>query len=175
MAKKSGGGGNKLIRAALDFIKKAENPRNKSLPGKPSKMDGWGSRHVLQGHENRGNRFGSGYHARPGGNDMPGRRIDPNSRTDIGNNGVYEATPEFYDSSRVPPWKGKRGGASTFFPDDWPPDKIDTSIGKAFTGSSQHPTDPNKWVGRANGIVIEGFYDNTKPGGYSHGWPSRNQ
>lgn len=172
MAKKSGG--NKLIRAALDFIKKAENPRNKSLPGNPSRMDGWGARHVLQGHENRGKNFGSGYHARPGGSDMPGRRIKPNSRKDIGN-GVYEAEPEFYDSSRVPPWKGKKGSSSTFFPDDWSPEKIDNSIGKAFGGSSPHPSDPNKWVGQANGIVIEGFYDTSKPGGYSHGWPSKKQ
>lgn len=178
MAKKKpkggGGGGNKLVRAALDFIKKAENPRDKSLPGEPSRMDGWGVRHVLHGHEKRGDRFPSGYHARPGGQDMPGRRIKPGTRKEI-KNGVYEAEIEFYDSSRKPPWKEKRGGASTFFPDDWSPQKVDRAIDKAFQNSTPHPNDPNKWVGRADGIVIEGFVDASKPGGYSHGWPSKNQ
>ncbi|MFC3493469.1 EndoU domain-containing protein [Glycomyces rhizosphaerae] len=175
MGRKSGG---KLIGAALDFLKKAQKQR----PARrlQRKMDDHGLEHVFKGHTRPGRNSGTGYHYRPGGNDMPDRRIKPDTRKDVGDNGVYQAESEFFDSTMPPPpgqWKPKAGenGVATFFPDDWTPDQVDRSIASAFRKSSPHPDDPDAWIGESDGIKIMGYYDSAAPHGYTHGFPYKVQ
>ena len=175
MGKKSGG---KLISAALDFLKKAKKQR--AARRTQGKMDPDRLEHMIKGDVKPGANRGSGYHYRPGGNDFPDRRLKPNTKTFVGDKGVYTAEPEFFDKAMPPPpgqWKPKSGpgGTSAFFPDDWTPEQVDKGVADAFRNSSQHPADPDRWLGEADGVKISGYYDNTTPHGYTHGFPDNNQ
>ncbi|MDN3243833.1 EndoU domain-containing protein [Glycomyces tritici] len=175
MGKKSGG---KLISAALDFIKKAKGQRVSRRT--QNKMDPEKLEHMLMGEIKPGANRGSGYHHRPGGNDFDDRRIKPDSKKMLGDKGVYSAEPEFFDKTMPPPpgqWKPKSGpgGTSAFFPDDWDAGKIDKSVTEAFKNSKTHPTDPNRWLGEVDGVKISGYYDNSVPQGFTHGFPDNVQ
>ena len=159
-----GKGSGKLIRVALEFLKKA---RKRNRPGRmtPDRRE-----HVFLGHTRPGNPAGgTGYHYRPGGQDFPGRRLRPGTITRDTRTGAYTAQPEFYDST-LGAWKPKagNGGVSSFFPDHWTPAQVDAAIPGAFRGATPVPG-TNMWRGTYGGITIEGFYDGA--GGFTHGWP----
>ncbi|GIF45598.1 EndoU nuclease-like protein [Asanoa ferruginea] len=164
MARKSGGG--KLMRAALQYLKKA-NQRGE----RHGRMRPWARDHVFKGHIKPGAPTGSGFHYRPGGQDWPGRRIKTSTVTRDPDTGLYQAEVEYFDRS-VPPdgaWRPKsgHGGVSTFFPDHWSPSEVDNAVNTAFHRSSPVPG-TDRWRGDYRGITIEGFYHQ---GGVGHGWP----
>lgn len=166
----------RLIRAAFKFIKRGGKRGNAADRAAQGKMNRYGLEHVFHGHNKPGAPKGSGYHHRPGGNDMPGRRVDL-SNSNRYPNGVYTGRTEYFDPTINPPnggWKPKsgNGGVATFFPDDWPPQRVDQAIADAYKNSSPKPGGNNQWVGSADGVRIEGFYRPTFPHGYSHGWPT---
>jgi hypothetical protein len=156
-------GGGKLLRAALQFLRKA-NRRNRA-----GRMNPHYRRHVFGGHERPGQATGSGYHYRPGGEDFPGRRIQPGSVVRDTRTGAYRARPEYYDAT-TGTWKpkGGNGGVSSFFPDNWTPAQVDSAIPGAFQHASQIPG-TNMWRGTYRGLNIEGYYNAS--GGFTHGWP----
>ncbi|MDR7278978.1 EndoU domain-containing protein [Catenuloplanes atrovinosus] len=123
------------------------------------------------GHVRPGKPKGSGYHYRPGGRDYEGRRLIPGTRVDHPS-GVYQAEPEFFDSTLDPPhgrWKPKagNGGVSSFFPDHWTPAQVDNAVAGAFKNATR--VDADTWRGTYKGMTIEGFYNGS--GGFTHGWP----
>lgn len=66
-------------------------------------------------------------------------------------------------------WRPKNGHSS-FFPDNWAPQTVDRAINDAYSGRVPHPTDPRKWRGSGNGIVIDGFH-NRQQNTWSSAWP----
>lgn len=167
MAKGKSKAGGKLMRAALQFLKKA-NRRNR-----PGRMTPHFREHVFGGHVRPGLPKGSGYHYRPGGQDFPGRRLRPGTRVTDTRTGAYRAEPEFFDSTLNPPhgaWKPKagNGGVSSFFPDHWTPAQVDAAIPAAFRNATPVPG-TNMWRGTYRNLTIEGFYNGS--GGFTHGWP----
>jgi hypothetical protein len=152
-----------LMASALKFIRRA-NKRNR-----PGRMRPWARDHVIGGGHVNNSGLGSGYHYRPGGQDFPGRRIKPNSKTIDKRTGAYTAEPEYWNPNGNPPgWVGKSGnqGVSSFFPDHWTAAEVDAAIGGAFRNSVPHG--PNMWRGTYKGLLIEGYYNQ---GGLGHGWP----
>ncbi|MDL4816853.1 EndoU domain-containing protein [Actinomadura opuntiae] len=166
MAKGKGKATAGLMGEAIKFLRRA-NRRNRRGRMNPHFRD-----HVFKGHERPGLPSGSGYHYRPGGKDWPGRRLKPGtSVTKDPATGAYRGQPQFWDHTTNPPgWKNKagNGGESSFFPDHWPPQKVDAAIAGAFHKGTPVPG-TNKWRGTYDGVTIEGFYDGQ--GGYTHGWP----
>jgi len=165
----SGGkAGGRLMRAALRFLKRTKG-RNR-----PDRMNPHFTEHVIGGgHVKPGMPKGTGYHYRPGGQDFPGRRLQPGSIVKDPKTGAYRAKPEFFDSTLNPPhgaWKPKKGpnGESSFFPDDWTPAQVDNAISGAFQNATPVPG-TNLWRGKHKDLVIEGFYNGS--GGFTHGWP----
>jgi hypothetical protein len=166
MAKGSGKASGRLMRAALQYLKRA-NKRNR-----PGRMNAHFRDHVFGGHVKPGQPKGSGYHYRPGGQDFPGRRLKPGTVNRDPRTGAYEAEPEFFDPTRNPPhgeWKPKAGnnGVSSFYPDHWTPAEVDAAVPGAFNNAV--PAGGNMWRGTYRGLTIEGFYDGA--GGFTHGWP----
>lgn len=164
------------MRAALQFIKKSRKRDMRVSRRNTGRMDEWGVEHVFRGHTRPGAPKGSGYHHRPGGNDMPGRRVDTSTSTNYPN-GVYTGRTEYFDPTLNPPngtWKPKagNGGVATFFPDNWSTQRVDNAIADAYRNSSPKPGASNMWVGSADGVRIEGYYRSNVPHGYSHGWPT---
>ncbi|MEU4367719.1 EndoU domain-containing protein [Micromonospora chersina] len=171
MAKGSGKAGDRLMRAALKYLRRA-NKRNR-----PGRMNAHFRDHVFGGHVKPGQPKGSGYHYRPGGEDFPGRRLKPGTTLRDPATGAYRAEPEFFDPTLNPPhgaWKPKagNGGRSSFFPDDWTPAQVDSAIAGAFQNATRVPG-TNTWRGTYRGVTIEGFYNNS--GGFTHGWPLVNE
>jgi hypothetical protein len=161
----SGGGKGQLIRAALQFLRKA---RRRNRPGR---MTPHFRQHTFMGDVRPGNvHGGSGYHYRPGGQDFPGRRIRPGTTVRDTRTGVYRAEPEFYDP-QLGTWKPKagNGGVSTFYPDHWTPAQVDAAVPGAFGNSTRIPG-TNMWQGTYGGIRIEGYYTGGGSG-FTHGWP----
>jgi len=166
---RGGQGGGKLMRAALRYLRRA-NRRSR-----PGRMTPRGREHVFLGDARHGSPTGSGYHYRPGGQDFPGRRLQPGSVNRNTRTGVYTARPEYFDPTINPPqgaWKpkGGNGGVSTFFPDHWTPAQVDSAISGAFRGSTPVPGVANMWQGTYNGIKIQGYLD-PQTGALRHGWP----
>lgn len=167
------GGGNPLIRAALNFLKK-----NRKRKGGPNRMTGGSLRHQQRGEVKwdygDGAYRGSGYHHRPGGNDYPGRRVTPTGNSHP--NGVYEARPEFKNPKPPPEWVPKKNGtANTYFPDDWSPQKVDKATTEAFkngTKTVDENTGRGTWEGVHDGVKIKGWYD-PATGKIGHGYPAR--
>jgi hypothetical protein len=185
-----GKGGNGLMRAALKFLKKADFQRNKRA--RPHRLEPHQLKHVLWGNANsvryNGLRSGSGkygtrvgYHSRPGGQDMPGRRILP-PPTKTHSSGAYQVRTQFQVDTRTPKqikdgeppqleWKDKsgKGGVSTFFPDHWTPQRIDGEISGAFKNGTKNPD--GTWSGMgSDGLPIEGRWD-TQSGGIMTAYP----
>ncbi|MGC4893710.1 EndoU domain-containing protein [Micromonospora sp. DT31] len=164
----SGGkAGGRLMRAALRFLKRTKT-RNR-----PDRMNPHFTEHVFRGHPKPGAPKGSGYHYRPGGQDFPGRRLQPGTVVKDPRTGAYTGKPEFFDPTMNPPhgaWKPKKGngGESSFFPDDWTPAQVDNAITGAFQNAKPVPG-TSMWRGTHKGLVIEGFYNGS--GGFTHGWP----
>ncbi|MCT2276948.1 EndoU domain-containing protein [Micromonospora chalcea] len=130
--------------------------------------------HIFRGHVNTNANppRGTGFHHRFMGENPPGARVrvDADGREMILErhaDGTYRARVDVQDDGGV--WRQKRG-SSTFFPDNWTPQRVDETIEGAFRSGGPHPDDPNKWQGRANGLLVEGFYN---PGGttWYSAWP----
>ncbi|MEV0135545.1 EndoU domain-containing protein [Dactylosporangium sp. NPDC050688] len=120
--------------------------------------------HVFRGHVVRrphGLR-GSGYHHRHNGWNPPGARV---RRDADGMEIILERNPSGTYRARVDvqaadgTWHPK-DGSSTFFPDSWHPQRVENAIKDAFTNRTPHPTNPRRWRGQSDGLVIEGSYDN---------------
>ncbi|MEV4535837.1 EndoU domain-containing protein [Asanoa sp. NPDC049518] len=159
----------KLMRAALRYLRRA---KKRSRPGR---MGPHGLDHVFRGDLRPKKSTGSGYHYRPGGRDMPGRRIRPGSVTRDARTGIYTARPEFFDPALDPPqgrWKPKGGhdGVSSFFPNHWTPAQVDAAIAGAFRNHTHVAGTTNMWEGSYSGIVIQGYFD-PGTGALKHGWP----
>lgn len=158
------GAGGKLLRAALQFLKKAKR-RNR-----PGRMTPQARSHTFLGDLKQDGSAGTGYHYRPGGEDFPGRRIVPGSVVRDTRTGAYRAEPEFWSPQQnawVP--KAGNGGVSSFFPDHWTPAQVDAAIPGAFNHATPIPG-TNRWRGSYGGLTIEGIYDSAGTG-FRHGWP----
>jgi hypothetical protein len=132
-------------------------------------------RHVFHGDVDMGapgGPRGRGFHHRFGGQDPPTARV----RTDADGNpmilsqgvdGTYRARVDVLgpDGNWYP-----KPGSSTFFPDNWTPQRVDGAINGAFDnrvpgGSSR------RWRGEADGLAIEGSYDPRNPDFWDSAWP----
>ncbi|MEV6343791.1 EndoU domain-containing protein [Actinoplanes sp. NPDC051851] len=132
--------------------------------------------HIFQGHTNMAARprpAGSGFHHRFLGENPPGARVrrDANGKelileTDV--TGTYRARVDTLGPDGN--WHQKKG-SSTFFPDNWTPQRVDESIEEAFRNGNPHPKEPGKWVGTANGLQIQGFYNESNPNFWYSAWP----
>ena len=159
MAKKTSGG---LIRAALDFLRK-----NRRRGGDTDRVRGDRLHHVIHGDVHRDRGYGTGYHHRPGDQDLPDRRIGPVEASHP--NGVYDARPEYFDQGPPPVWLPKKYNAkNTFFPDSWSANDIDDGISEAFKNGVKHSD--GKWYGEHNGVYISGYYDSAT-GRIDNGFP----
>lgn len=164
---------NGLIKKALDYLKE-----KKTRKGQAHRMNGRSLRHQMRGEVKTYNvarrnqppdfqKRGTGYHYRPGGHDLPGRRTTITKRHP---NGVYEGTPEFQNSKPPPTWVPKNGnGKSAFFPDTWGPRKIDDATSSAFKNGTKN--DDGTWSGEYDGVKINGFWD-PATGKIGHGFPA---
>lgn len=159
----------KLLRAALRFLRKSDTQRVKR--GRDiNRMEPHALRHTLEGNATRtpfdSYRLGpdhykkrTGYHYRPGGEDMPGRRTQPPSKRHP--SGAYEAYTEFEVPNPNPPppteWRPKSGnsGVATFFPDDWTPSKIDNAVSDAFRNGTKNADGSWEGIG-PDGLPIKG-------------------
>jgi hypothetical protein len=96
-----------------------------------------------------------GYHHRPGGQDKPNRELKPEKNGEIAKppdaNGVYGGNVEFTD-----PETGKKVKKySTFFPDDWTPERVKEEVEKAF--GDRDKVNGDKWEGTSpSGVRIRG-------------------
>ena len=123
--------------------------------------------HVFRGEVRRGrtgNLVGSGWHHRFMGEDLPDRRVT--RVTSRGVNGTYRADVEMKGPGGQ--WYGKPQGSS-FFPDNWTPQHVDSTIKDAFANHT--PTQGGRrWRGSANGVLVEGSF---KRGGrdWDSAWP----
>jgi hypothetical protein len=111
--------------------------------------------HVFYGHPRPGRI--SGYHYRPGGEDVGNFRVTE-IRRPPDRNGVYEA---WVEGSTEDGQVGRK--RSTFFPDAWTQSEVQGAIQKSFENrqpvydSAGAPL-LHKWQGMYNGIRIEGMY-----------------
>ena len=125
--------------------------------------------HIFRGEVRRGpggNLRGSGWHHRFMGQDPPDRRVTQINRTDV--NGTYHADVQMRGPGGQ--WYDKPGGSS-FFPDNWTPQRVDRTINDAFAGSSPIPgTNNRRWEGVADGIPIQGSYRRNGRD-WDSGWP----
>lgn len=145
------GGGKGVFKAAESFLRWAK------------KHGSGGQRHVFHGEINRrGNAVG--YHHRHGGRDREGVRV-VGPRENVLPNGTYQQRVEIWDGNS---WVNKTSGppptgGSTFFPDHWTPEQVNSAIDDAF----RNPTTVSrngKWRGTSGGITIEGY------GGHGSSW-----
>ena len=131
-------------------------------------------RHVYHGDVNLRAGRGTGFHHRFQGQNPPGARVRRNAD---GNEMILERNVTGTYRARVDVqgpdgnWYPKRG-ASSFFPDNWTPQTVDDTIQTAFRGRGPHPDDPDKWVGSANGLDIEGFYSEHSRDFWHSAWPT---
>jgi hypothetical protein len=171
----------KLLRAALRFLRKSDTQRVKR--GRDlNRMEPHALRHTLEGNAARtpydSHRLGpghynkrTGYHYRPGGEDMPGRQTQmPPLRRHP--SGAYEARTNFENPSPPPPFLPKAGnqGKSTFFPDNWTPNQIDNAVSDAFRNGTKNADGSWEGIG-PDGLKITGYYD-VATGSIKHGYPS---
>ncbi|GIF11785.1 EndoU domain-containing protein [Actinoplanes teichomyceticus] len=136
--------------------------------------------HIFYGHTNMNARprpRGSGFHHRFLGQNPPGARVrlDANGneiilRTDV--SGTYRARVDILGPDGN--WHQKNG-SSTFFPDNWTPQRVAEAIDDAFRNSTPHPEEPGKWIGESNGLEIQGFYNDANPNFWSSAWPTINE
>jgi hypothetical protein len=131
--------------------------------------------HIFHGHANMHATppRGTGFHHRHNGWNPPGARVrrDADGMEIIlrrNPTGTYRARVDIQGPDGN--WHPKQG-ASSFFPDSWHPQQVDDTIKSAFAGRSPHPTNPNMWRGTANGLNIEGFYDDAARGHWYSAWP----
>lgn len=112
--------------------------------------------HVFRGEINRRGRA-VGFHHRPSGGDNA--RVVPGTETVLGPHGVYQAQVEIRDPI-TGQWVRKEA-PSTFFPDDWPADRVLDEIGGAFDNAMKNKKmKGNKWQGTSpSGLKIEGYLD----------------
>ncbi|GAA1674257.1 hypothetical protein GCM10009830_20830 [Glycomyces endophyticus] len=147
-----------LITKALNYLKKP--PRRKGSAA--HNLSARELTHLMRGELRtwNGDLVGTGYHYRPGGEDLPGRRIGDVQATHP--NGVYDAKTEYRNPHPPPEWVPKKSWSSkdatnTFFPDKWSPQDIDTAMSESFKHGRKDPD--GKWYGEHNGVYIKGYWD----------------
>src|SRR5262245_37087073 len=108
---------------------------------------------------------GQGWHHRFMGQDQVDRRVV--SITRRAPNGTYAARVEMRGPGGT--WVPKPAGSS-FFPDNWTPQRVVGSIDSAFSGHSVVPgSGGRRWRGIADGILMEGSFH--RNGGWNSAWP----
>jgi hypothetical protein len=110
---------------------------------------------------------GSGWHHRFMGQDPPDRRVTRVTRRGV--DGTYAADVEMRGGPSGG-WYPKPAGSS-FFPDNWTPQRVDRAIDDAFTSGGPIPgTNNRRWRGTADGLLIEGSYHRNGRT-WNSGWP----
>ncbi|SNS93318.1 EndoU nuclease [Asanoa hainanensis] len=110
---------------------------------------------------------GSGWHHRFMGQDPPDRRVVRVTRRSV--DGTYAADVEMRGGP-TGAWYPKPAGSS-FFPDNWTPQRVDRAINDAFDSGSTIPgTGGRRWRGQADGLLIEGSYHRNGRT-WNSGWP----
>lgn len=109
---------------------------------------------------------GSGWHHRFMAQDPVDRRVTEVLKKDT--NGTYAANVEMRGPNGQ--WVSKRAG-STFFPDNWTPKQVSDTIHEAFANGRAVPgTNGRRWEGFANGVSVQGSYNQTGKA-WNSGWP----
>ncbi|WP_190851185.1 EndoU domain-containing protein [Actinomadura sp. RB99] len=124
-----------------------------------------GRHHVFKG-EIRKTKNGltpTGYHHRFMGRDDLDRRVTVLDRDP--HTGVYRGDVQMKGPNGQ--WMTKPHG-STFFPDNWSPQRVNSAIEKAFA-SKTVSSDGKRWSGTVDGIVIQGSF---KRNGMKNAWDS---
>ena len=125
--------------------------------------------HVFQGEVRRGrdgSLVGSGWHHRFMGRDPVDRRVT--GVTDRDPNGTYRADVQFRGPNGT--WLDKPAGSS-FFPDNWTPQRVDRVINQAFDNHTVVPgTNNRRWRADVDGVLVEGsFHPNGRT--WNSAWP----
>jgi hypothetical protein len=123
----------------------------------------------MRGHPPRG----TGFHHRHNGWNPPGARVRKDAQgmeivTQRNPTGTYRARVDVQGTDGN--WYPKQG-TSTFFPDNWHPQRVDDAIQDAFRNRSPHPTELDKWRGSSGGLQIEGFYSDPGQNHWYSAWP----
>lgn len=127
-----------------------------------------GRHHVFRGEVRnvRGNPTPTGYHHRYQGHDDADRRVTVRDRDP--NTGVYRGDVQMKGPNGQ--WISKPQG-STFFPDNWTPQRVNASIEKAFA-NREVSKDGKRWSAVVDGVLIQGsFKRNGKQNGWDSAWP----
>jgi hypothetical protein len=164
------------ILAALPFMAGGQAALGLFKP-----VEKWLRRHLAQGGRyhhvfmgevrlgrgpHQGQWVASGWHHRFQGVDPPGHRVTTVARRDA--NGSYAAGIQM----RAPngQWVDKPHNHS-FFPDNWTPQQVSDTIHSAFANGRTIPgTNGRRWEGMANGIRVNGSYNQTGKA-WNSGWP----
>jgi hypothetical protein len=110
----------------------------------------------------------SGWHHRFMGQDPVDRRVTDILRTDT--TGAYAANVEMRGPNGQWIAKTTKQGNS-FFPDNWTPKQVSDTIHEAFANGRAVPgTGGRRWEGFANGMSIQGSYNQTGKA-WNSGWP----
>jgi hypothetical protein len=131
--------------------------------------------HVFGGHVNPGPPpRGTGFHHRFNGWNPPGARVRRDADgmemvLERNATGTYRARVDVQgpDGNWYP-----KNGSSSFFPDDWHPQRVDNAIQDAFRNRRPHPTRPDVWQGSSDGLNIEGFYSDPGQSHWYSAWPT---
>ena len=158
-----GGGKGKILRIALQYIRKAR--KRAGARAAAGQMSPNRLRHTLVGE--RGG-VASGFHHRPGGVDPPGAKLLRVTRRDP-HTGVYEGRVAMLDRG-TGEWREKRA-VSTFFPDHWSPQQVDNAVTRAFHEGAVRDAATGSWSNTFRGIRIRGYYD-PDTGSLLHGFPT---
>lgn len=127
-----------------------------------------GRHHVFRGEVRnvRGRPTPTGYHHRFLGRDDADRRVTVLDRDP--HTGVYRGDVQMRGPNGQ--WITKPQG-STFFPDNWSPQRVNSAIEKAFANHQVSP-DGKRWSGVVDGVLIQGsFKRNGKKNGWDSAWP----
>ncbi len=148
----SGHGSSIIFRDVVRWLNKATKKRRRY-------------HHIVKGEIRRtaaGGWQARGLHHRFLGHDMPDRRVEPIERHV---DGTHNARVWMKDPTGE--WTPKRS-VSTFFPDNWTPQRVNASIEEAFARRVDLPGG-KRWRGSSNGLTIEGSYH--RNGDWDSAWP----
>ncbi|GIF78440.1 EndoU domain-containing protein [Asanoa siamensis] len=127
--------------------------------------------HVYRGEVRSSRRTGlrgTGWHHRFMGQDPPDRKVIRITSRGIG--GTYTADVAMRGGTTKNTWYIKPGGSS-FFPDNWTPQRVNRAIREAYANSTPVPnTNNRRWRGVSNGLLIEGSYSR-KSKTWDSAWP----
>lgn len=102
--------------------------------------------------------YAGGFHSRHPSLQNTTARVIAGTVSPPDKNGVYTANVEIYDQS-TGQWIRKRS-ISSFFPDNWPPEKIDMAIHEAYLNRVPDPAgSAGSFLGTSNGVTIQIIVD----------------